>query len=719
MYCTQCGEKAGENDRFCAACGSKLVNGEVKGAKDRGENDQAGGEQKAGASDWEEGASAASPGGTDTAGRYYKEMPDSEYVHAGTNAAAGESVGGNETLRALIGSNAGYYIRRWNSERTGSDGGWNWAAFFFNMFWCFYRKMYGIGFILITITLLAGYGAMKAEIPGLSTLIGLLIALYTGLRGNAHYYNRIRRKLAESETASGANEEELRRQGGTTWGGAMLSLAVFIGLAFAVAFVDDSLASSRPASAGSAPAWTRSTSDSVHVGNAVTSYDWEDKLGPDRMLMIIGGILSEWRRLNVPYQQTGAGEKADARIWAEMAMMALDSREMRGKTLNQVLEELRLNLDDALAEDSKWTAAKSAVSPKPTAAPQGKPAAQDEDVSSQAAASPVPAAAGYNEAKSKELPDSVHDAALVQKLLKEGADPDARTDYGAPALHRAAAEGYMEAFDALLAGKADPASKNDTGENALIAALDDTTNWLMGEYTANKKAETAVAMVTRLLELGLEPDSKTADGQTALMRAGGAFPKAVPVLLKAGADPNAADREGNVALTYALADETAIKQLLQAGANPKIRNKRGETVYDIVEKRNLPVPAKALGMELKLKPIFPENDDVKRVMDVAAIGLSQFFAENMFGRATIEGTDVWVYNKGAAEGYAFTSSHIEEVDIEGLQAGSLKMQMFIKWKEAEEEAESISVFVKNEDGVYGYHFKPGATVVNGQKVEDY
>src|SRR5437764_14418267 len=47
-------------------------------------------------------------------------------------------------LRAFVGSNASYYLRRWcpTMEGGGAGMGFNWAAFFLSGLWLPYRKMY-------------------------------------------------------------------------------------------------------------------------------------------------------------------------------------------------------------------------------------------------------------------------------------------------------------------------------------------------------------------------------------------------------------------------------------------------------------------------------------------------------------------------------------------------------------------------------------------------
>ena len=44
-----------------------------------------------------------------------------------------------------------YYMKAWQPLLGATNGGrrFNWAAAFFGLIWCFYRKMYGTGLLLI------------------------------------------------------------------------------------------------------------------------------------------------------------------------------------------------------------------------------------------------------------------------------------------------------------------------------------------------------------------------------------------------------------------------------------------------------------------------------------------------------------------------------------------------------------------------------------------
>jgi ankyrin repeat protein len=58
------------------------------------------------------------------------------------------------------------------------------------------------------------------------------------------------------------------------------------------------------------------------------------------------------------------------------------------------------------------------------------------------------------------------DAAMVEKLLEKGADPDARQQSGWTALHGAASQGNVEIVRMLRAGGADASARTDDGKTA-------------------------------------------------------------------------------------------------------------------------------------------------------------------------------------------------------------------------------------------------------------
>lgn len=102
-----------------------------------------------------------------------------------------------QIYEAAIGKNIDYYLPIFEKfDRDGkTSASWNWAAFFWNLLWCFYRRMNLIGsgvFVLLIFSAVIGkageVGVLIDGIFSLITMIGL------GMYANAFYYNHINKK---------------------------------------------------------------------------------------------------------------------------------------------------------------------------------------------------------------------------------------------------------------------------------------------------------------------------------------------------------------------------------------------------------------------------------------------------------------------------------------------------------------------------------------------
>jgi len=112
--------------------------------------------------------------------------------------------------------------------------------------------------------------------------------------------------------------------------------------------------------------------------------------------------------------------------------------------------------------------------------------------------------------------------------------------------------------------------------------------------------------VSRLLELGADPNVRAPDGSTALLVAiqGAANPDVVHKLLEAGADPNAKDEGGVTPLMYLVErkdkatpdafQSMIFKALIDAGADLEARHNGGNTALLCAASRNNLSYARAL-----------------------------------------------------------------------------------------------------------------------------
>lgn len=100
----------------------------------------------------------------------------------------------NETFDpTYVQENVEYYRAQYRNYKQFGRTDFNWAAFFFSGWWCFYRKLYVLGILMIV----ANY------VPGL----GLIANFFSGFLGNRWYFQEMDRNLAVGDrSTSGVNK---------------------------------------------------------------------------------------------------------------------------------------------------------------------------------------------------------------------------------------------------------------------------------------------------------------------------------------------------------------------------------------------------------------------------------------------------------------------------------------------------------------------------------
>jgi len=168
--------------------------------------------------------------------------------------------------------------------------------------------------------------------------------------------------------------------------------------------------------------------------------------------------------------------------------------------------------------------------------------------------------------------------ALVRRLLKEGADPNARISTTAPI----PAALFWTAPREVAAIWFDVRVRRRSDETALTAATE------QGDYGGAD--DTAAALVTLLLNRGADVNGRNGSGSTALMSACAlGEDKTVALLLSRGADANLQDDSGHTALMAVPHDSTA-RLLLAHGAKVNLRDKDGKTAlaHAVTQKSEAP-----------------------------------------------------------------------------------------------------------------------------------
>lgn len=189
--------------------------------------------------------------------------------------------------------------------------------------------------------------------------------------------------------------------------------------------------------------------------------------------------------------------------------------------------------------------------------------------------------------------------ALVQLLLKAGAEPDASSQETQSALLVAAGQGDGPVVADLLEAGASPDRTDESGETALMHAarsgVTDVVELLIGSgldvnaIDANEMTPLMhaaqhgrAAAIRALMDAGADIGAKTAGGTTVILNYSVLLehPSTVlKALLEAGADPNTRDSDGGAPLILASygPDTSRLEALLEFGADVNVQDRAGNT----------------------------------------------------------------------------------------------------------------------------------------------
>ena len=155
-----------------------------------------------------------------------------------------------EEAEIFIGRNSWFYLDKWSAHRGTRLKGWNWAAFFFSIFWMSYRRMYiEVLFLLLIVMAASTIVVVAVRIPGVSIddrllssllrLFGGMLGSLVGVYGNALYRNKALRVFRK--TAHLGNVERcmaLHAKGGVRIGGIICGTWMLAALFVAMAVLD-------------------------------------------------------------------------------------------------------------------------------------------------------------------------------------------------------------------------------------------------------------------------------------------------------------------------------------------------------------------------------------------------------------------------------------------------------------------------------------------------
>jgi len=219
---------------------------------------------------------------------------------------------------------------------------------------------------------------------------------------------------------------------------------------------------------------------------------------------------------------------------------------------------------------------------------------------------PAPVAAADREmlySKAEDLIRYTDDVKGLSALIAEGVDVKrpGKNSQGRTLLISAATEGKVAMMDVLLRAGADPNAKDESGMTALrqvawtgknpvgatkrlIAAKADVNivaddNWTPLIQVMYADPGVAVPVAQLLLQAGADAGIVNNEGNSALMLAAErGMPVLIPALVKGGADINARGSDGTALGLAAEKGETAVvKALLEANADPNLGNKDNQT----------------------------------------------------------------------------------------------------------------------------------------------
>jgi hypothetical protein len=126
-----------------------------------------------------------------------------------------------------------YYMEKFDYLEQKQKLSWNWAAFFFGLYWLLYRKMYKFFLLFFLINII-----MIVCVPDEYTISYIAMPIAMGWLGNFLYMFHVKEKLKAASELNDlwAKDDYIRKKGGVGWLGTVVFLAIilFIGAVFMI-----------------------------------------------------------------------------------------------------------------------------------------------------------------------------------------------------------------------------------------------------------------------------------------------------------------------------------------------------------------------------------------------------------------------------------------------------------------------------------------------------
>lgn len=177
IFCTECGNKNSKVNSFCLNCGNELAQEKLEYINVNNKNVN-----------------------TNATTKINTNRINTSVDYLDT-----------DDMNLFISKKTEYYNQKFEQiTKTGNKRTWNWAAFFCNIYWFLYRKMYAQAGIIFLISIVA------SMIPFVGPIVNLGMVIGIGMYANSIYLDNANKKLNEIDAMGYEPKESMiMKKGGT------------------------------------------------------------------------------------------------------------------------------------------------------------------------------------------------------------------------------------------------------------------------------------------------------------------------------------------------------------------------------------------------------------------------------------------------------------------------------------------------------------------------